>query len=74
MTVIGDGPEYQAYMKKWMDEHPGNWAQCEDCGNWVLHGKKKDTKCPFHPEAKTGERAQRIRGGRDRRDWGHYAP
>lgn len=73
MTVKGDGPEYQAYMKQWMIDHPGNWVQCEDCGNWVLGKKKNETKCPFHPMAKNpGERATKIRGSRDQRDWANY--
>lgn len=57
MTVLAPGPAYDAYMERWMREHPADWYRCRTCLNWRIGGSPetdptKEERCAQCPPKK----------------------
>lgn len=48
--IVGDGPDCENYMRRWMADHPGPWHRCADCSNWRLT-TNPNGHCPLCPPA-----------------------
>lgn len=82
--VFDNKKEETEYMRQWMAAHPGPWQRCPTCLSFYQskNKPKAGARCaqcremtkasdPLMPNRKPG--TERLRGSRDRRDWGHYA-